>query len=44
MSDSERAARGEYGITDADRDRIEAYLRTPAHSRSIDDLRRRPDG
>lgn len=43
MSDSERPASDGHGITDADRAQIAAYLRTPAHSRSIDDLRRTPE-
>jgi len=43
MSDSGRSASDEHGITDADRAQIEAYLRKPAHSRSIEDLRRRQD-
>jgi|AntRauMinimDraft_4_1070384.scaffolds.fasta_scaffold00423_11 hypothetical protein len=43
MNDSQRSASDEHGITDADRDQIEAYLRKPAHSRSVDDLRRRQD-
>lgn len=40
MSDSERPASDGHGITDDDRAQIAAYLRLPAHSRSVDDLRR----
>lgn len=40
MGESDHPASDGHGITDADRAQIAAYLRRPAHSRSIDDLRR----
>lgn len=40
MPDSKPRGREAHGITDADRARIAAYLRKPAHSRTSDDLRR----
>jgi len=40
MPDRERPPSDEHGITDADRAQIAAYLQTPAHLRSVDDLRR----
>ena len=43
MNGSKQSASDEHGITDADRAQIEAYLRKPAHARSVDDLRRRQD-
>jgi hypothetical protein len=43
MSESERSASDEHGITDRDRAQIAAYLRKPAHERSIDDLCRYSD-
>ncbi|SEW19541.1 hypothetical protein [Halobacterium jilantaiense] len=43
MSGSQQPATDDHGITDADRARIAAYLRTPAHRRSVDDLRRQSE-
>lgn len=39
MTDAQRSASADHGITNADRDQIAAYLQKPAHERSIDDLR-----
>lgn len=43
MADSDQSPDEAHGITDADRAKIAAYLQTPAHQRSIDDLRRHPE-